>query len=401
MNTHCPLCNDKSNNTEQLLDFSAGGHDQSYLYPDVNICCCQTCGHVFNMISRQDYNNLKKYYNDEASLSNINYSSTVADLPGSKNKNTIKRYQYLYKQIKPYLKKDFHILDIGCAKGGFIDFLFDKGYHNLYGIDITNNYLSELKKDARYKNRIKLAFVDKMPFDDKSFDFIILDHVLEHCFDIQKAMKEIKRVLKDDGYIYVGIPDAAQYAKYNFFEFYWFLIREHLHHFDTCHLNMLFSNYGFTNIHTDYTTFDMMSDKMTLPNIAGIFQNKGGSKPPLSPKSDLKKNIMKYIRNSQKELLKHSQLIANIPDEVLVNVWGMGKEFFFLYENTSLKHKPIIHFIDNNAHKQKHYTIKHQPIIASEKILDHNVMIIFARAHTAQIQQALLQKNYKGEIITL
>ena len=45
-----------------------------------------------------------------------------------------------------------------------------------------------------------------MPFDDNSFDFILCNHVLEHVYDDDLAVQEIKRVLKKNGIAILQVP---------------------------------------------------------------------------------------------------------------------------------------------------------------------------------------------------
>src|SRR5688572_4510972 len=55
---------------------------------------------------------------------------------------------------------------------------------------------------AFYKNidpSIRFADATKLEFDDKSFDIVIANHILEHIPDDLKAMNEMFRVLKDNG----------------------------------------------------------------------------------------------------------------------------------------------------------------------------------------------------------
>ena len=50
-----------------------------------------------------------------------------------------------------------------------------------------------------------LAFVEKLPFKDKVFDFVIASHVLEHSQDPEAFLKELQRVSKAG---YIEVPDA-------------------------------------------------------------------------------------------------------------------------------------------------------------------------------------------------
>lgn len=50
-----------------------------------------------------------------------------------------------------------------------------------------------------------LGFVEDLPFKDKSFDFVIASHVLEHTAEPEKFIKELQRVAKAG---YIEVPDA-------------------------------------------------------------------------------------------------------------------------------------------------------------------------------------------------
>ena len=54
---------------------------------------------------------------------------------------------------------------------------------------------------------MNVSDIEKLPFEDESFDLMILDGVLDHIsmeFG-RKAMDEVKRVLKPEGYIYLTL----------------------------------------------------------------------------------------------------------------------------------------------------------------------------------------------------
>jgi SAM-dependent methyltransferase len=50
-----------------------------------------------------------------------------------------------------------------------------------------------------------LAFVEKLPFKDKQFDFVIASHVLEHSHHPEQFLSELQRVAKAG---YIEVPDA-------------------------------------------------------------------------------------------------------------------------------------------------------------------------------------------------
>ncbi|WP_170950234.1 class I SAM-dependent methyltransferase [Mesorhizobium sp. WSM3864] len=59
-----------------------------------------------------------------------------------------------------------------------------------------------------------LAILEKMPFKDNSFDFVISNAVLEHVRDPFSAAREMTRVLKPGGEMFVHVPFLQPYHGY-------------------------------------------------------------------------------------------------------------------------------------------------------------------------------------------
>ena len=107
--------------------------------------------------------------------------------------------------LKKYLKKDAKILDAGCGTGGTIKFLNNNGFENVFGVD--HSFLALKLARTRAIKNLKLASVDNLPFDDKTFDAVICLDVLYHRgVDPQKALLEFARVLKKEGILYLQEP---------------------------------------------------------------------------------------------------------------------------------------------------------------------------------------------------
>ncbi|HUB78469.1 MAG TPA: methyltransferase domain-containing protein [Bryobacteraceae bacterium] len=54
-----------------------------------------------------------------------------------------------------------------------------------------------------------LADAARMPFRTASFDLIVSNHSLEHFVELKATLREIGRVIKPDGVLYVSVPDAS------------------------------------------------------------------------------------------------------------------------------------------------------------------------------------------------
>lgn len=83
------------------------------------------------------------------------------------------------------------ILDFGCATGDYCLELKRLGY-DCVAVDINEEYI----KIARQKGVDARLIRDKLPFDDNSFDTVIMFELLEHLQEPDKILEEAKRVAK-------------------------------------------------------------------------------------------------------------------------------------------------------------------------------------------------------------
>ena len=90
------------------------------------------------------------------------------------------------------------VLDIGSGIGEFLEY-----YPDSVGIDMDTDCVSFCK--AKGLNCLH-ADVYKLPFDDNSFDGVLLNNVLEHLEKPDDAFSEIKRVLRNGGKLLIELP---------------------------------------------------------------------------------------------------------------------------------------------------------------------------------------------------
>ncbi len=120
--------------------------------------------------------------------------------------------------FKEYVGKDKKVVDIGCGYGRILKELFDNGYTNLLGIDFSNEMIKLAKEKYSYIN-FKVANGKNLEFENNSIDSIILFAVLTTIYDSksqQDLIKEVYRVLKKDGILYVNdflLNDSDLYLK--------------------------------------------------------------------------------------------------------------------------------------------------------------------------------------------
>lgn len=124
-----------------------------------------------------------------------------------------------------YLHCDSHlqILDAGCGTGRNLIFL--KNYGRAHGLDISAEAIRFCKR--RGLQDVVIGSIERLPFDDNSFDLITSFDVLYHkkVINHSKAIEEFYRVLKPEGIIFIRVPafqfllsshDLAVYTKHRF-----------------------------------------------------------------------------------------------------------------------------------------------------------------------------------------
>ena len=111
-------------------------------------------------------------------------------------------------QIEKYvIGKD--ILDMGAGYGTTSTFLQNKGY-NVIAIDLDSESIEIAKKLNPSINYKKLN-AEELPFEDASFDTLVLRDALHHFVgeaDFDKVKKEMYRVLRNDGRIIFFDPNV-------------------------------------------------------------------------------------------------------------------------------------------------------------------------------------------------
>jgi len=108
------------------------------------------------------------------------------------------------------LGKNKKILDIGCYDGYISEKIKEHG-NDIVGIDIS-------KEGARLCNERGIKCIEqdiekKFPFPDNSFDAVFGGEIIEHVFDTDGLLQEIKRVLRSGGILVLTTPNVASLTK--------------------------------------------------------------------------------------------------------------------------------------------------------------------------------------------
>lgn len=112
------------------------------------------------------------------------------------------------------LIKDKVVLDAASGEG-YGSYILSQKSARVTGIDLSEDAIEHAKKTyKRFNLSFEHASIEKLPFQDQSFDVVVSFETIEHVDEnIQQSfLNEIKRVLKKDGLLIMSTPNKYIYS---------------------------------------------------------------------------------------------------------------------------------------------------------------------------------------------
>jgi SAM-dependent methyltransferase len=167
---------------------------------------------------------------------------------------------YLYRQYFVYPRVSARLqgraLDVGCGLGQFLQFRL-----NTEGVDVNSRCIQHCKARGL---KVHLIGNTTWPLEDKAFDSVIMDNVLEHISEPSSTILEIRRVLKPNGILIVGVPGIKGYA----------FDKDHKVHYDRKLLDSVLDEHGFSSLEHFYTPAhsEFLNQKLKQYCLYGVFR---------------------------------------------------------------------------------------------------------------------------------
>lgn len=374
LNRRCSICGGEEKTILKKITMKI---PQDYRLPQsYNVVTCEKCGFV--------------YADTSASMEDYDWYYTHFNFYGddSKDDNTY-RYEMVQEFLEQYCQKDSIMLDIGAGNGRFEAELRKNGYTNIVGVDPSQASVDRMRENGveAYVGNIYSAVLLE---EQNKYDYIFLFEVVEHLLCPGKGMKTVRRLLKNDGYFIVSVPDYSQIAEDvsdipNYFNL------EHINYFSEKSLDNLMRMHGMKRVAQKRVGIDLIhcyqctneeqplqKDTITQPAVEKYFATKQG-------KEERVQNIITELREQQKEIV----------------IWGTGSYLMSLIATTDLLECKIAGFIDNNKIKQGREMFEYK-IYPPEFLMDKNyTVLICSMLNSEDIKTQLQNMHTENEIVIL
>ena len=159
------------------------------------------------------------------------------------------RDKYFKKILSNHFKNIPLVVDIGCGQGDFLTQAKELRI-NAEGIDDKDFWVTRCVKKGL---KVKKGSIFEIPYDDNSVDGIFLQSVLEHA-DAVKSMKEISRVIKNEGIVAISCPTPEKH--------FWD-DPTHVRPYTIKSLSTLFEMFGFKVTHKNYVFAELLGMTVT------------------------------------------------------------------------------------------------------------------------------------------
>ncbi len=199
---NCPICG--QDNAEII--FKKGNLDKDL----INVIC-KNCSIIYidSRPAKEEYDKFHEAeFLSEKSVTNIG----EVKLKLKESDLAIKKSTISF--LEEYLKKESNVLDIGCGFGTFLDIIKKKTGANVFGIELGNLDVAAAKEF--YGLGVFHGSLEEFAKNSENwnkFDVIVMHHVLEHLPEPANSLEQIKKLLRPDGILYIGVPNVMNIKK--------------------------------------------------------------------------------------------------------------------------------------------------------------------------------------------
>ncbi len=193
------------------------------------------------MSNKSYYEKYWKYENDKDGHANSTPQWPIQEL------------EMFYNAIRKFVGKD--ILDIGAGEGLFLNYLqeVEPNLNKIFALEISEQATIKGKRMNSKVNYIQGSADTIYPFADQKFDTLFMTDVIEHLIDVDQAISECNRILKNGGRLIIVTPVFNWLKKIIIASFFWetffYPNNPHIRFFTKKSLDRLMQKYKFKRVY--------------------------------------------------------------------------------------------------------------------------------------------------------
>lgn len=284
--------------------------------------------------------------------------------------------------------QDRQVLEIGAHTGAFLMHL-NRQYK-------CKTFFEELSEEAKALLSAQPGLADFQTIPDRtnSMDLVVLRHVLEHIFDLESFLAYVKSILKNDGVLFIEVPDWSFLDSHTDP-----LIFEHLNQFNTYSLVALLRRLGWQvevvekSIHPDDPATPNRVQRIVarpslLPDLGNL-----GVVDAFSAFAAINYDAWKNALNRLLHFLGHNKTVALYPASHLT---------FEALTESRLQDANVVGMFDIDQKKQGREILGIMVYPPEElKKLSPDLVLIFTMGYEREIRESFASMGLTSEVVSL
>lgn len=99
-----------------------------------------------------------------------------------------------------------NVIDFGAGTGAYSVILAER-VKRVFSMDINKTSISTLQNKKVYNINLLVTSCERTCFKENRFEALFAIEVLDHVDDLESSIREIKRITKKDGIVYITVPN--------------------------------------------------------------------------------------------------------------------------------------------------------------------------------------------------
>jgi SAM-dependent methyltransferase len=333
----CPVCGSWPGELlyrQRFASFAPGSIGDGY-----DVVACNGCGMCFAS-GLPDKQRFAQYYADS---SKYDLAAEGAQLLVRE----VDRFSDLAGFIAAHvIDRTVPVLDVGTATGGFLVALREAGFERPLGVDPSPDAV-RVARDT-FNLDVIVGGLDEAKAWGFEFGLVSYVMVLEHVLEPREQVREVSRLLRRDGFLFVSVPAAGSFKDHVDAPFQEFSV-EHINYFTSRSLANAMGAEGFAPVAERVVMLSLGSDGHG-PALEAVYRWDGIVRPP-QPDPTAADDMREYIRRcggTEVSTLERIGRLASSGERIYV--WGTGTHTLHLLQTSRLGDCRIEAFLDSNSH---------------------------------------------------